>query len=167
MSLLGNIGATYLHPRRVIRHLLAAGVREDRALVLAMGAGTMAFVAQWPRLVRQADASGEDLQMLLGGSLLGLVFILPLIMYVLAALTHLVARLFGGRGSAYASRIALFWAFAAAMPLMLLDGLVGGFIGSGPASSAVGILWCLAVLVFWMAGLIEAHFSPQSGSRHA
>lgn len=147
MSLLGNIAATYVHPRRVLRHLLSAGVREDRALVLAMGVGAMAFVAQWPRLVRVADASGEDLQMLLGGSLLGLVFILPLLMYVLAALSHLLARLFGGQGSGYASRIALFWALAAALPLMLLDGLVGGFIGPGPAKIAVGILWCLAVLV--------------------
>lgn len=136
--------------------LLAMGQREDRALAYLMGACALMFVAQLPRLARQAHITGEDLNMLLGASLMALVFIAPLLFYVLAWLSHLIARLIGGRGSFYAARMALFWALLAASPLILLHGLVAGFIGTGPQLSLVGFLWFAAFMWFWVSGLWRA-----------
>jgi hypothetical protein len=67
-----------------------------------------------------------------------------------------VARLVGGQGSAYGARLALFWAFLASAPVLLLYGLVAGFIGAGAALSAVGILWVIVFSWFWIAGMMRA-----------
>ncbi|WP_010138269.1 hypothetical protein [Oceanicola sp. S124] len=155
MSLMRNIASSYRTPGAVLEGLLSEGPREDRALALCMGGCVAMFVAQWPRLAREAHLSGEDLQMLLGGALLGLVFILPLVLYLLAGLSRLVARVLGGQGTGYGARLALFWALVAATPLMLLHGLVAGFIGPGAAKSLVGLLWLLAFGWIWLGGLLR------------
>jgi hypothetical protein len=95
------------------------------------------------------------LDMRLGGALLGWVFIAPLTLYVLAAVVHGVARLFGGRASWYEARLALFWAFLASSPLWLLNGLVAGFVGPGPGQTLVGAAALLVFLFLWGAGLWE------------
>ncbi|PJE25837.1 hypothetical protein SAMN06297129_2368 [Pseudooceanicola antarcticus] len=163
MSLLRNIAASYRAPGPVLDRLLADGPREDRALALCMGGCIAMFVAQWPRLAREAHLTGDDLPMLLGASLMGIVFILPLVLYLLAGLTRLVAGVLGGQGSGYSARLALFWALVAATPIMLLYGLVGGFIGPGPAKSLVGALWCAAFLWIWIAGLLRSERGGESG----
>ena len=86
---------------------------------------------------------------------LGVLALLPLF-YGLAALSRLVARAFGGRGSFFAARIVLFWAFLAATPLMLLRGLVAGLAGPGPGLVAVSVLVFAVFLWFWLAGLAVA-----------
>ena len=121
-----------------------------------MAACFLVFVAQWPYLARLAYEEPDiPLQMRLGGALMGWLFIVPLAAYVLAAITHAVARAFGGRASWYEARMALFWALLAASPLWLLNGLVAGFIGPGPALTAVGLVAMGAFVAFWGAGLWE------------
>ncbi|MFB9150629.1 YIP1 family protein [Roseovarius ramblicola] len=159
MPVARDIVATYRGPRRVVRRLLEMGEREDRALVTLIAACVVVFVAQWPRLAREAHLTGQDLNPLLGGALLGWVFIAPLMLYALAFLSHGVARLVGGRGTMYGARLALFWAFLAASPLILLHGLVAGFIGPGPGLQGVGLIWCGVFLWFWISGLREAEWS--------
>jgi len=156
MSLVQDIAATYRGPGRVLGRLLAAPVHEGRALAILMGGCAVLFVSRWPALARQAHLEGADLQMLMGAALLGLVFILPLMFYLIAFLVHGVARLVGGQGSAYGARLALFWAFLASAPVLLLYGLVAGFIGAGAALSAVGILWVIVFSWFWIAGMMRA-----------
>ncbi len=80
-------------------------------------------------------------------------------LYALALLAHGLARLVGGQGSAYGARLALFWALLAASPLILLHGLVAGFIGPGPGLQGVGLIWCGVFLWFWLSGLREAEWS--------
>ncbi len=154
-----DIVATYRGPRRVVARLLAMGVREDRALALLMGGCALVFVAQWPRLAREAHLAGEALNPRLAGALLGWMVIAPLMFYGLAFLSQLVARLLGGRVTGYGARIALFWAFLAASPLLLLHGLVAGFIGPGAGLTVVGAIWCGVFLWFWLSGLGEAGWS--------
>ena len=154
-----DIVATYRGPRRVVARLLAMGVREDRALALLMGGCALVFVAQWPRLAREAHLAGEGLNPRLAGALLGWMVIAPLMFYGLAFLSQLVARLLGGRVTGYGARIALFWAFLAASPLLLLHGLVAGFIGPGAGLTVVGAIWCGVFLWFWLSGLGEAGWS--------
>lgn len=158
MALTRDIPATYRGPRAVIRSLLALGPREDRALAYVMGACAVMFIAQWPRLSREAHLLGKDLNMEMGGALLGTVFILPLMLYVLAGAVHLIIRALRGQGSAYHSRLALFWALLASSPLALLYGLVAGFVGPGSQLQLIGVLWLGVFLWFWISGLREAYW---------
>lgn len=153
MSAVRDILTAYRHPRAVFRARLGATVREDRALAVLMAACLMIFVAQWPRLQREAIETGQDLQPLIGGTLLAWLFIVPLAAYAIGSLTHIVARLFGGRGSGFSARFALFWALLVASPLWLLWGLVAGFIGEGPQLTLVGAVAFLAFVVHWSVNL--------------
>jgi hypothetical protein len=76
--------------------------------------------------------------------------------YALAALSRLVARTLGGQGTWYGARVALFWALAAIGPLMLLQGLVSGMIGPGPALTAVTVGIGAAFFWLWFTLLHEA-----------
>lgn len=161
MAVSSDIVATYRGPGRVVRRLLDMGPREDRALIFVMGFCVVAFVAQMPSLARRAHLEGVELNMLLGGALLGTVFILPLFFYVLALLSHWAARLAGGQGSAYGARLALFWALLASAPLVLLNGLVAGFIGPGAALTIVGLIWLAVFVWFWLSGLRQVQRSAE------
>jgi hypothetical protein len=154
MAITRNIAATYRGPGRVVRRLLSLGPREDRALAYLMGACMLIFVAQLPRLSREAHLTGEDLNMLLGATLMAWVFIAPLLLYAIAFLARVVGRILRGQGSAYGARLALFWALFASSPLILLHGLTAGFIGPGLEMQAVGLLWCTVFFWFWIGGSI-------------
>jgi small-conductance mechanosensitive channel len=159
MPVAQDIAATYRGPRRVVARLLAMGPREDRALALLMGGCALMFVAQWPRLAREAHLAHEALNPRLAGALLGWIVIAPLMFYLLAFISQLIARLIGGRVTGYGARIALFWAFLAAAPVLLLHGLVAGFIGPGAGMTIIGAIWCGVFLWFWLSGLREAGWS--------
>ncbi|SLN13517.1 Yip1 domain protein [Roseovarius litorisediminis] len=159
MPVTRDIAATYRGPRRVMRRLLQMGPREDRALVILLAGCAVVFIAQWPRLAREAHLTGQELNPLLGGTLLAWIFIAPLIMYALALVSHWLARAIGGKGTGFGARLALFWSFLAASPLVLLHGLVAGFIGPGPALQLVGVIWCAIFLWFWISALREAEWS--------
>lgn len=160
MAVTRNITATYRGPGRVVRRLLDAGPREDRALAYLMAGCVVVFIAQLPRLAREAHLTGQDLDMLMGATLMSWVFIAPLALYVLAGLSHLMARLVGGKGTGYGARLALFWALLASSPLMLLNGLVAGFIGPGLELQIIGLVWLLVFGWFWIAGLMTAERKP-------
>ncbi len=156
MPVTSDIVATYRGPGRVVRRLLDMGQREDRALAFIMAFCVIAFIAQLPGLARKSHLEGLDLSAQMGGTLLGTVIILPLVFYLIAWISHLVAKLFGGAGTSFGARLALFWALLATAPLILLNGLVAGFIGPGPALSIVGFLWFAVFVWFWISGLIRA-----------
>lgn len=153
MAVTTDIAASFRGPGVVLRRILAQPASESRALAFLMGGCGVMFVARWPALARQAHLQDEDLNMLLGGTLLAVIFFVPLILYALAFLVGLTARAFGSSMTGYGSRVALFWALLAASPLMLLNGLVAGFIGPGPALTLVGLLWVVAFVLFWSKGL--------------
>jgi hypothetical protein len=165
MSVSRDIVATWRRPRAVMRRLLSQGRREDRALAFLIGACLLIFVAQWPRISREAYLSGDagpPLEAQLAITFFAMLMIWPLLAYALAALSHLVARLLGGRGSHYAARLALFWALLASTPAWLLHGLVAGFIGPGPAERIVGAALLLAFLAIWGMCLREAEKGPEA-----
>lgn len=156
MPVTQDIVATYRGPGRVVRRLLDMGPREDRALAFVMIACAIVFIADTPRLAREAHVTGQELNALLAGGLFAWVICMPLVLYLLAGLTHLIARIFGGKGDWFGARLSLFWALLATAPLILLNGLVAGFIGPGPTQTATGLLWFLVFLWFWVSGLIRA-----------
>lgn len=157
MAVTTDIFRSWRAPRDVLRRQLQAGPREDRALAMLMAACALIFAAQLPRLARQAHLSDEiPLQALLSGALLGWVFLAPLFFYALAALSHIVARVLGGRGGWFGARLALFWALLAVSPLWLFQGLVAGFIGPGIVLTAISALLGVLLLYIWLSGLREA-----------
>jgi hypothetical protein len=161
MAVSDDILASYRRPGRVVARHLGQPPREDRALALLLAALGLIFVAQWPGLSRAAFLAPEvPLSQRMVAAFLGLLAVVP-VFYLLAAVSHVVARAFGGRGTHFAARIALFWALLAVSPLMLLHGLVGGFLGQGVPLAIVGVAVFGVFLWFWGAGLRAAEFGER------
>ena len=157
MTVSTDMLVTWRRPRTVFRAKLDQGARDDRALAILMAACLLLFVAQWPALSRAAHFDPTvPLQARMSGALIATLFILPLILYAIAALSRLVASLLGGRGTYFGARLALFWALLCTAPLMLFHGLVSGFIGQGPQLLIVGICVATAFLWLWLTLLHEA-----------
>lgn len=157
MTVSGDILGSWRRPRAIFRAKLAQGVREDRALATLMGACILLFVAQWPALSRAAHLDPSiPLDARMGGALMGTIFILPVLLYGLAAASHLVARALGGAGTHFGARLALFWALLCTTPLMLFHGLLAGFVGAGLQLTVVGVLIFAAFLWLWLTLLHEA-----------
>ncbi|MEM6309017.1 MAG: YIP1 family protein [Pseudomonadota bacterium] len=155
MSVANDIVATYRGPGKVVSRLLALGPREDRAVAILMGACALMFVAQLPRLSRDAHLVGGDLNMMIGGALMGWIFVAPLVFYLIAWISHVVLKIFGSAAGSWSSRIVLFWALLAATPFFLLLGLVQGFIGDGVQATVIAACWAIAFLWFWIVGLLR------------
>ena len=157
MSLTRDLLASYTRPRQVIRRLLDRGENDAFAFGILMIACFVLFVSRWPSLAREAHLDPEiPLQALLGGALMGLVLIAPLMFYVIAGFSHLVAKIFHGKGNFYGARLSLFWSLLVVSPMVLLRGLVDGFIGAGPQATLMAGVLSLAFIYIWLACLIEA-----------
>jgi len=118
MSLTSDILGSYGAPRAAIGRVLAGDRREGRALFYLMLACGFAFVAQLPRLMRQAN---EDLpfQGLMAGTLFATIFVAPLVFYGLATLVVGILRVIRGPVDGFALRLSMFWALLAISPLVL------------------------------------------------
>lgn len=151
MTVARDILALWRRPRDTFRAKLAEGPREDRALAILMGASALYFIAQWPQHARAAHLDPSvPLEARLGGALMGAVFLLPLIAYGVAAVSRLVAKAGGGRGTHAGARLALFWAMLATAPLMLLYGAAAGLAGPGPLVATMGLAVFLAFVWLWI-----------------
>jgi hypothetical protein len=116
----------------------------------------LAYIALWPGMSRVAalDPARPLVQQMVAGGL-ALLATIPL-WYGVAAISHLIARIFGGKGSHYRARLALFMALVAASPLVLLHGLTRGMIGEGAQALLVGVIAGAGFLVLWFIMLAEA-----------
>lgn len=160
MAVTDDIVATYRGPTAVVRRIVAGERHEARALAYLLAALIVAYVALWPALSRADVLAGPDgppMVQRMMAAFLGVLALLP-VFYLIAALSRIVAGMFGGRGSFFSARIVLFWALLAATPLMLLRGLVAGFIGPGLPLSVVSGATFAVFLWFWLSGLRVAEF---------
>lgn len=157
MAVTSDILQSWRRPRAVIRRMLDRGPDEGRALAILMGACALIFVAQAPRLAREAHLSPEvPLDARLAVTLFSLIFMAPLIFYAIAAISHGVARMMRGKGSGYGARLALFWALLATTPATLLHGLAAGLLGPVAATTGLGIVVAVVFVTLWVNMLIEA-----------
>jgi hypothetical protein len=155
MAVTTDILATYLHPRDVIRRHVSRGTSEPFAFTLLLVFLVLAFIGQWPQAAREAYLAQESsVTPRLLPRALAVLATIPL-WYGLAAVSRLIARAMGGHGGWYTARLALFWALATISPLMLLQGLVAGMIGAGPALWVVSAGVGIGFLWLWLTMLHE------------
>jgi hypothetical protein len=161
MSMSGAIARSWREPRRVLRGLLAQDRREGRLLMYLTLALGLLFLAQWPRLAREATVD-VGLEALLAGALFGIMFMGPLIFYGLAAVLTLALRPFAA-ADGFAVRLALFWALLAMSPWVLAQAALAALAGPGLVSSGSGLVVLAGFLVILIAGLrvaLEAAARP-------
>lgn len=156
MPVTQDIVQAHYKPQTVMTRLLAMGPRDDRVLAMIMGACLIMFASQWPWRAREAHETGVPLVDLIQTDFYALIFFAPLACYGIAALTRIVAMIFRGKGSWYSARLALFWSLLAATPLVVLAGLVKGFIGLGLENDIVGGLWLAVFLWIWASSMWRA-----------
>lgn len=155
MSLTADIFESWRAPARVMRRHLSHGSQEARALTFLLIACFLFFVAQMPGLSREAhlNPDGDGLFAMASGRFWGAVLLAPIFFYALAGISHLIARLLGGKGGYYGARLALFWSLLVVAPFILLRGLLVGFAGTGPLAGASGLIIGLGFVFYWMISL--------------
>ena len=156
MSVVSNVLYTYRSPSKAFERMYARPDSEATSLGYLMGACFLTYVAQWPYLARQAHLEEFNLQTSLAASLLAWLLIAPLLLYTLAIVLYFFHKFFKGSKSSAQIRVGLFWSFLAATPLMMLFGLVKGFLGHGTAESIVGFFWFLAFSYFIFCAVLRA-----------
>ncbi|WP_118132669.1 YIP1 family protein [Oceanicella sp. SM1341] len=161
-TLIGRVLAGYGGVRASFRMEEERQPHESRLLFYAMLAMTVIFAARLPELVRQApppQPGAEDP----GPAFVGALFVShvlfgPLMLYVLAALSHFVARRMGGQGSYASARLALFWALLLAAPLTLVAGVLNSLarLGGVDLAELPSAVVSIVSLWFWSLCLTEA-----------
>nr|WP_237168290.1 hypothetical protein [Paracoccus shandongensis] len=139
-------------PRRVVRGLSA--MPEGSKLAVLMAAMLVFLIAQAPAHARLAQLDPSvPFQARMGGALLAVMFMMPILAYAVASLVTILSRLTPWHLRQEDSRLALFWALLAVAPAMLLAGLVEGMVGQGPALAVVQAICGIGFLVIWGAGI--------------
>lgn len=180
MSVSTDIPRSWLRPRAVMHRRLSGEPEEKVAFAYLAAASVLGFVAQLPGLVRTSRESDPELEAaivsesarvgvavpadltqakfeaLFSGALMGWIFIVPIVLYVVAFVVHQIARLIGGKGTGLDVRIATFWSVLAVTPALLLLGLTTGFVGPGPAQSIVGTVTLCGFIWIWLNSLYVA-----------
>lgn len=146
MSVTNDMIAAYRRPGRVMDRQMNSGAGEERALIFLMASCVVVFISNMPVISRTAHLEQIEMGPLLGASVLAWLFVAPLVFYVLAAVLRVVLRALGCKASWFHVRLALFWTMLAGTPLILLNGLTGGLIGSGIEQNIVGAVWFASFL---------------------
>ena len=156
MTVTTDIVQAWRRPKAVMRRHVQRPKSEPFAFSLLVAFLLLAFVSLWPLLSRQSLLQPEVpmLQRLVAAGL-ALLASIPF-WYLLAALSHWIAKALGGQGSYYTARLALYSALLAVTPGMLLQGLVAGMIGPGLQRDLVAALVALAFAWIWISMLREA-----------
>lgn len=163
-SLTGSIGHAWRAPRAAMAAQIAEGLDDVRALFHLMLACGLYFLASLPNALREAQVLDIDdpRSGAIAAHLFGYLILAPLLAYGAAALVHLLARAFGGRGGFLAARSAVFWSLLLGTPIALGLSLLGVVVEVGGAAALLPSLSLLgyAGLAFWFwlfsASLAEA-----------
>ena len=169
MSLLGSgflpeIINAYGGLRSSMRAQMEKKPGEERLLALLAYGCFVIFLSFLPRLFA-TDLSQTPDQSIAGGIIMWffvVMFFLPLVLYGVAGISHLIAKRFGAKGAYFNARHALFWMLAVLSPALIAKAMLGSvFIQIGGAFGdnmlhVLNVLLALAVLRIWGATLAEA-----------
>lgn len=155
MSLIGEIATAHRNPVAVAAGQDAQGVSEPQTLFYGMLFGFLSFLAQLPVLSVLADRDGPPLFALAAANLVAFLFFLPLMLYLLAGLSHVILARFGGSASWAQSRRALFWSALVVAPLILLSGLAAPLV---PRPIVVTAQLVTGAVFFWQWTACQIYF---------
>lgn len=156
MTLYREIIAAYRGPAASMQRQMAQVKGEERLLVYIVLACFLLFVARVPGLMVLAQTSPNPEitpTSLIGTSFAVTLFFAPLFFYAIAAVSHMIARIFGGKGSYFEARLALFWALLITTPLVLLSSLLNIVLPSLTVIQSSGLLIFLIFAYFWASCL--------------
>lgn len=155
MSLIGDIATAYRDPVAVVSGQDARGLREPQTLFYGMLFGFLSFLAQLPVLSVLAERNGPPLFALAAANLVAFLFFLPLMLYILAGLSHAILARFGGGASWAQSRRALFWSALVSAPLILLSGVAAPVL---PHPFVVAVQLVTGAVFFWQWIACQVYF---------
>lgn len=159
MSILGDIGRAYRSPRAEMDHQLHI-MTEPRIMMLGLTACFLSFVSELPAIAAGVTTAGESSDVLNGkaGALfIWRVFFGVLLLYALAALSHLVLKPFKGQGSWQTARLAIMWAVMVATPVVLISGILKVF-ASPPVFLVASLLTTVVFFWQWVTCLAQTEF---------
>ncbi len=146
MSLVSDILRSYRAPGLVARNRVSHS-SEAKALATLMCASLIIFVAQWPRLAREAHFDPSmPLDARIVGALFGLLFIMPLAAYVFGMIIWMSVRVIRGPVPGLHVRVALFWSLLVVAPLWLAHGFFAGLFDKSVAVDVIGLIALLAFI---------------------
>ena len=149
-----NLSGTYLSPMATARRMKTQ-VPPDRVLLAyLMFALLISFVARMPALLVSSEKLPNP-DTFIGAQIAASLIFGALFMYLLAAVSHLIARVFGGKGSHHAARLALFWVLLAMQPLIVLNAVIGHWGWNAGQNFGVSIVFGAFFLWIWLVFLLE------------
>ena len=143
---------------------------EEKLLALLVFGCFVIFLSFLPRLFA-TDLSQTSDQSMAGGVIMWffvVMFFLPLMLYGVAWVSHLICKAFGADSPNFNARHALFWMLAVLSPALIAKAMFGSFfiqlggdLGQGMLH-VLNVLLLLAILRVWGAMLAEAEGFPNS-----
>ncbi len=156
MSLLSDIVAAYKAPKREMRRHIDNVIAEEQTLFFAMLFGGFSFLAQLPDIAKRAHITEQSLSAMTAAQFIASVFMMPLLMYGIAAISHFICARFGGQGDHIGARRALFWAAVVTAPVLLLSAVLNTFV---PDLRIIGAVITSVVFFWqWFSNLKELEF---------
>ncbi len=165
MSATGEIIRAYRGFSASMQRQLDSRPGEERVFAYLVMALLIFFVARAPELMQlSAAAATEEISSiaLFITNLVGSFFFAPIMLYGLAALSHIVAKGFKGKGRFFEARLALFWSLLVVSPLALLSTIIQTALPLEWLSQGLSIAMFLLFAYVWGSNLsvVERYKSP-------
>ncbi len=157
-SVTWGILSAYRHPRLSFERQLSAQFGEARLLFYGMLACFLGLVSRMPSVFRESLTSEEfPLQAVVASQFVVSLLFGPLLMYLVAAVSHVAFKAFGGRGDWREARLALFWSALAMSPLALIAGVMDVMAADWIHGTAL-VLIVVVFVSYWMQCLVRVEF---------
>jgi hypothetical protein len=142
--------ARFFHdPRASMRGVLDSRPSEGRLLAYAFLAAGMLLAGRIATLTIAARASVADLLPQVSAQVASLMFFVPLVYYLLAALGTALAKAAGGTGSWRDGRAAFLWAALVSAPVVVLSSLAALALDAAPQALTVAVAQIGPVFFAW------------------
>ena len=140
-----------------MKRYLEDGIREEQTLFFAILFGLLSFLSLLPALAKHAFLTNESLSALAVAQFISSVLMMPLWMYGIAAVSHLILKYFGGKGDYIGARRALFWAALVTTPAILLTSIAEAYFSE--ISTILSVITTMIFVWQWVSNLKELEFN--------
>ena len=140
-----------------MKRYLEDGIREEQTLFFAILFGLLSFLSLLPALAKHAFLTNESLSALAAAQFISSVFMMPLLMYGIAAVSHLILKYFGGQGDYIGARRALFWAALVTTPAIFLTSIAEAYFSE--ISTILSVITTMIFIWQWVSNLKVLEFN--------